>query len=198
MSSVVISGDTSGTVTLTVPAVAGTNTITVPANTGIMVTTASSAVVTQAMLGTNVAGTGPAFSATNSSQQNITASTFTKILFQTENFDTNNNFASSTFTPTVAGYYQITASLNHNYSTSGGSLIATCIYKNGSSYQITANRLSSTQGPYGGLQAQALVYCNGSTDYIDVYAFANNVGPQVATSDTSGTTNFSGVLVRSA
>lgn len=34
MSSVVISGDSSGTVTLTVPAVAGTNTVTVPASTG--------------------------------------------------------------------------------------------------------------------------------------------------------------------
>jgi hypothetical protein len=34
MSSIVISGDTSGTLTLTVPAVAGTNTITLPAVTG--------------------------------------------------------------------------------------------------------------------------------------------------------------------
>lgn len=42
MSSVVISGDTSGAVTLAVPAVAGTNTITVPAATGTMLTTASS------------------------------------------------------------------------------------------------------------------------------------------------------------
>lgn len=34
MSSMIISGDTSGQITLTVPAVAGTNTITFPANTG--------------------------------------------------------------------------------------------------------------------------------------------------------------------
>jgi len=34
MSSVVISGDTSGTITVTVPAVAGTNTVTIPAVTG--------------------------------------------------------------------------------------------------------------------------------------------------------------------
>jgi predicted nucleotidyltransferase len=37
----VLSGDTSGAVTLSVPAVAGTNTITVPAATGTMVTTAT-------------------------------------------------------------------------------------------------------------------------------------------------------------
>jgi hypothetical protein len=41
MSSVVISGDTSGTVSLTVPSVAGNNTITLPASTGTVITTAS-------------------------------------------------------------------------------------------------------------------------------------------------------------
>ena len=41
MSSMVLSGDTSGTVTVTVPAVAGTNTITLPASTGTVVTTGS-------------------------------------------------------------------------------------------------------------------------------------------------------------
>jgi hypothetical protein len=41
MSSVVISGDTSGAITLAAPAVAGTNTITLPASTGTVVTTGS-------------------------------------------------------------------------------------------------------------------------------------------------------------
>ena len=50
MSSIVLSGDTSGTITLDAPAVAGTNTILFPANTGTVVTTASSSVVTPAML----------------------------------------------------------------------------------------------------------------------------------------------------
>ena len=43
MSSMVLSGDTSGAVTLTVPAVAGTNTITFPASTGTVVTTGTPA-----------------------------------------------------------------------------------------------------------------------------------------------------------
>lgn len=42
MSSIVIFGDTSGSITLDTPAVAGTNTITLPANTGTILTTASS------------------------------------------------------------------------------------------------------------------------------------------------------------
>jgi hypothetical protein len=41
MSSVIISGDTSGSITLAAPAVAGTNTITLPASTGTMLTTGS-------------------------------------------------------------------------------------------------------------------------------------------------------------
>ena len=41
MSSVVISGDTSGAITLAAPAVSGTNTITLPASTGTVLTTGS-------------------------------------------------------------------------------------------------------------------------------------------------------------
>ena len=54
MSSVVLSGDTSGTVTLTVPAVAGTNTVTVPAGTGTM---AVQGVSTNIVSGTSVVST---------------------------------------------------------------------------------------------------------------------------------------------
>ena len=42
MASIVVNGDTSGSITLSAPAVAGTNTITLPANTGTVITTASS------------------------------------------------------------------------------------------------------------------------------------------------------------
>ena len=41
MSSVIISGDTSGSITLSAPAVAGSNTLTLPASTGTVVTTGS-------------------------------------------------------------------------------------------------------------------------------------------------------------
>jgi hypothetical protein len=54
MSSVVLSGDTSGTVTVTVPAVAGSNTVTVPAGTG---TVAVQGVSTNIVSGTAVAST---------------------------------------------------------------------------------------------------------------------------------------------
>jgi hypothetical protein len=50
MSAIVLSGDTSGTITLDAPAVAGTTTLTLPTNTGTVVSTGSSAVVTPTML----------------------------------------------------------------------------------------------------------------------------------------------------
>ena len=54
----------------------------------------------------------PAFWAWQSVQQTgVTASTWTKITFTSEIFDTNNNYDSSRFTPTVAGYYQINATI---------------------------------------------------------------------------------------
>lgn len=46
MSSVVISGDTSGQVTLSVPSVAGTNTVTIPASTGTALIAASGSSIT--------------------------------------------------------------------------------------------------------------------------------------------------------
>jgi hypothetical protein len=42
MASIVVTGDTSGSITLSAPAVAGSNTLTLPANTGTVLTTASS------------------------------------------------------------------------------------------------------------------------------------------------------------
>lgn len=49
-SPVILSGSTSGTITLAAPAVAGTNTITLPARTGTVVTSADTATVTPTMM----------------------------------------------------------------------------------------------------------------------------------------------------
>jgi hypothetical protein len=54
MSSIVLSGDTSGTVTVSVPAVAGTNTVTIPAVTGTAVISGQNSAITA---GTAVAST---------------------------------------------------------------------------------------------------------------------------------------------
>jgi hypothetical protein len=174
MSSVVISGDTSGAITLASPAVAGTNTATLPAATGTVM----------------VSGAMPAFSAYQSASQTPSAGTFTKVQYQTEEFDTNNNFDSTTnyrFTPTVAGYYQINGAVK--YGNSGEVVLA--IYKNGSAYKWGLDNL------YGYASTiSCVVYFNGSTDYIELYVYIGTGGS--ITSALATQTWFNGSMVRAA
>lgn len=138
-----------------------------------------------------MAGNGPAFSAYQSSAQTLSSSTNTKIQYQTERFDTNSNYDNTTnyrFTPTVAGYYQVNASLGVGASPTG---VYTQIFKNGSlyegSYDAGHTTLTST--------VSSLVYLNGSTDYIEIYG---NFGTGQVTAALSSQTWFNAVLVRAA
>ena len=162
----------------------GTGTVT-----GIIAGGLPDAIITQPELATGVAGTGPAFSAYPSSNQTLTVSTITKILFQTEEFDTNSNFASSTFTPTVAGYYQVSAAFEINTTLCNGSIT---FYKNGSAYKRPLSVGASSGDSFGG---SCLVFLNGTTDYIEVYGFIS-VGQ--ALSAQSDRTFFQAALVRGA
>jgi hypothetical protein len=113
-----------------------------------------------------VSGNMPTFSAYTTGAGATISSSQTKVTYDTEEWDTNNNFASSRFTPTVAGYYQINAQVQPNSSYTGG-LIA--IYKNGAAYRY--GTFVNTAGiPFGGFTVSSLVFCNGSTDYIEIYA----------------------------
>tara|TARA_R110000824_G_scaffold131251_2_gene293230 strand:- start:563 stop:1114 length:552 start_codon:yes stop_codon:yes gene_type:complete len=70
MSSVKISGDTSGVITLAAPAAAGTNTITLPASTGTMALTTDGGGVTHLGTITTTGGTSQALAAQNFSLYN--------------------------------------------------------------------------------------------------------------------------------
>ena len=142
----------------------------------------------QAGLGTNVAGNGPAFSAYPSSNQTLTTGVLTKILFQTEEFDTNSNFASSRFTPTVAGYYQVQVAVGQSTSTTA---TQAAIFKNGTLYKRVVFRPTDSSA-----EVVALVSCNGSTDYIEGYGLL--IGTTPATTSASDQTFFQACLVRSA
>ena len=157
MSSVVISGDTSGAITLAAPAVAGTNTITLPAATGTVM----------------VSGNMPAFSATKSGggNQSLTANVATKVTFDTEDFDTASCFANSTFTPNVAGYYQISAGLDMFTTGSTMTQSSVMIAKNGAGYRWNYGYATIPQNTDNSPTISALVYCNGTTDYIEIYLF---------------------------
>jgi hypothetical protein len=143
----------------------------------------------------------PAFSAYKSSQQNFSASTWTKVTLDLEMFDTNNNFASSTFTPTVAGYYQINAGVALSnvtaYPTSG----VTGVYKNGLLYLRGLVNFGGGTGAFNDVlcNASAVIYMNGTSDYLELYAYQVAGGtPQIVGNSDTYQTHFSGVLVRAA
>jgi hypothetical protein len=148
--------------------------------------------VTQSYIGNNVAGTGPAFSAYQSSAQTISTGVTTKLQFQTKEFDTANCFDNVTnyrFTPNVAGYYQV----------SGGLQLATsaCVltmyfHKNGSAYkQFLSTNSANVSGGYGSV----LVYLNGTTDYVELYA---HLSTGQALNAQSYYVYFQGAMVRAA
>ena len=158
---------------------AATHTVT---NTGVTSVTAGTGISVSASTGgvtiTNTAPAvnGPAFSAyQSSSQSGFSTSTWTKINFQTKEFDTNNNFDNTTnyrFTPTVAGYYQVNAS----YQSSGsGSDQSIALYKNGSIFKQGVLVFSYMAEP----TVSALIYLNGSTDYVEAYLYISGGGRSI-------------------
>jgi hypothetical protein len=143
--------------------------------------------IPQAALAAGVAGNGPAFSAYQAGALSLSASTNTKITFDTEEFDTNSNFASSRFTPTVAGYYQINSGVSF-----GPSAGLVSIYKNGSEYKRGIQSIASGVG----FTVFSVVYLNGSSDYVEIYANSTSGGPMNVGSSIY--TYFNGAMIRSA
>lgn len=159
--------------------------------------TPSAASVTQDKLASGVAGTGPAFSVYQGTAQSVTSGAYTKIAFDTENFDTSSCFNTSTyrFTPNVAGYYQINLVM-YGIGTSAVYL-QTAVYKNGSNISNTLAPVQ--QGANGSCMNSVLVYMNGSTDYIEGYGVVSaSSGAQIGSTGAPYLTIISGYLARSA
>jgi hypothetical protein len=162
-----------GSVELVPTNTASNFTVTVPAKTGTM------------------AMDGPAFSAYPSGNQTITTSTFTKLQYNTEEFDTNSNYDNATnyrFQPTVAGYYSFTAgAISLNVVTR----VILAFYKNGTIFKAfdIAYALNSLSGA-------SLIYLNGSTDYVELYAYMVGTTPTIANSSVYSF--FQASMVRSA
>ena len=146
----------------------------------------------QANGGTGVT-TAPAFSATPSTTQSVTSATYTKVNFGTENFDTNSNFASSRFTPTVAGYYFISGSI-YSVSTAAATYIWALVYKNGA-LALSGNLNPPVSSVDGVGTVNGLLYMNGSTDYVEMYCYLAGTLPVI---QTGASTVFSGFLARGA
>ena len=138
----------------------------------------------------------PAFAVYNSAWSSIANATYTKLAFNTEIFDTANAFDSTTnyrFQPTVAGYYQINATITAATSATGGLYIA--IYKTNSFYtQGNVLPLNASTGINGVFNQ--IIYLNG-TDYLEIYAYQNS-GTSLNVGSNGSNQIFSGALIRGA
>jgi len=193
MSPVRLNGSTSGYSELSAPAVAGNNTITLPTGNG----TAGQVLTTNGSGALSWTGMGPAFSAYASSGQTISTSTNTKIALQTEEYDTANCFDNATnyrFTPNVAGYYQVNGIVAFSVSATGFRFIE--IWKNGSKHK-SGNQLPGGSVNYTAIIVSALIYFNGSTDYIELYSIQNS-GSSLTTSSGAADSYFQAFLARPA
>lgn len=117
--------------------------------------------------------TTPTFSVhrNNVNQASLGATAYTKIQFTTEEFDTNSNFDSATnyrFTPTVAGKYAVHLAIFFASGINSDVQVAAAIYKNGAIHRQGSGTTIATGG---GAFVSAIVDMNGSSDYIEGFAY---------------------------
>jgi hypothetical protein len=161
-------------------------------NTGqLQLQSAGTTVMTITSTGVTTQVGAPSFSAYVNNNFSTTANVFAKVQCNVEEWDTGNCFDSTTnyrFTPNVAGYYQFSGGIVFNGTTTR--LIIT-LYKNGSEIKKLFDSASTWQQGYG----SAMIYCNGTTDYVELYCRSANNNTVVAGSIES---YFQGFLARSA
>lgn len=149
--------------------------------------------------GATLVGNGPAFSVVKNATQAIGSGASTKVTFQTREFDTNFMFditTNSRFQPTIGGYYQFTGRVNIG---SGSAMtdVVSMIYKNGSPYKIGNRPTSSGMNiPTNGVTVDALVFLNGSTDYVELWVNCTASSPVIGSGPVE--TYLQGFLARSA
>lgn len=143
----------------------------------------------------NQAVNGPAFRAYVDIAQTITSGTQQKVTFGTENFDTNSNFATSRFTPTVAGYYQFNSVVRFDGSSGTGECMIV-LYKNGTEYARGTNKSGTEQGAnFWSMEISEIANANGSTDFFEVYVQQTS-GASRTTTAGPAISHFSGCMIR--
>jgi hypothetical protein len=135
----------------------------------------------------------PAFFVTKggTDQTGVVTATATLVTWSTEVLDSHNDFASNKFTPTVAGTYLIVLGIYWTAAVDQAFILPR-IAKNGTLYAGGSARASGT-GDQGNLMI-AIVAMNGSTDYIEAYAYQDS-GSNKTISGNAGFTFFGGARI---
>jgi len=143
---------------------------------------------------------GPAFSAyAEATLQTITSGSQQKVLFQTEEFDTDNCYSSSRFTPNVEGYYQLNAQVRLDGATSTGEMMIV-LYRNGTEYKRGTNQ-QGTQiaANFWAMTISSVAYADGIDDYFEIYVQQGSGGTVSVTAvNAQNITWFNGCMLRGA
>ena len=183
--SLVLNSTGGGSVTIQEPSTASNLTATLPAATGTVM----------------VSGNMPAFRAVLSGNQTIPFNSFTKLTLNTEIFDTNNCYDPTTnyrFTPTVAGYYQVSLQLMLEGTPTRNYVAYGVVYKNGSANPNSYSGFSVAVGSGGDNSANSsmLISMNGTTDYLEAYTYQYDYTASSTMVAKASGTNFNACLVR--
>jgi hypothetical protein len=140
---------------------------------------------------------GPAFSASANASTTIPTDVLTKVNFQAEEYDTNNNFASSRFTPTVEGYYQLNSTVRMSGASGTGEMMIV-LYKNGAEYHRGWNSQGVQIGSgWWSMSVSSTAYANGTGDYFEIYVQQGSAANRDTTSGPT-ITWFNGCMIRGA
>ena len=125
----------------------------------------------------------PAFHAYLGANQTAADATATKLNINTETYDTDGCFDTSTyrFTPTEAGKYFVYGNAEWYSTGNTFNFGAARIYKNGSLLFSLGHNGNASGGAQEGKEPSGVVDMNGSTDYLELYVYQD-------TSDSSSVT----------
>jgi len=121
----------------------------------------------------------PAFEVYLNSNQSISASTYTKVQYNTEILDTDSCYDNATnyrFTPTVSGYYYLEAQIMLVNSAADFQSFNIRITKNGSDISNIDRNFAGNYFDAGagqGLNVSVISQANGSTDYFEVQGISS-------------------------
>jgi hypothetical protein len=124
---------------------------------------------------------GPAFSAYGSVATSLPSGVGTKIQLDSEEFDTDNAFNTSTsrFQPTLPGFYQFNGHFSVvTYANSTSTSQIMILYKNGNEYKRGVRIPVNTQGV--GTQLTTMIFMDGIVDYVEMYGLQGS-GATVST-----------------
>jgi len=128
----------------------------------------------------------PAFEARLSAHQANSDLATSKVLCDTVVFDTGSYYDNATnyrYTPLVAGKYLVYAQTAFDTTSGNARNLASYIYKNGSIYSASFVNFDANDGEGASPSTSVIIDMNGSTDYLELYAFTDVL---------SGTCNIQG------